>query len=465
MQHQLEEVIIDRYRLIDFLGEGLSGSTYKALDVKSDNYVVLKVLSLKQISNWKILELFEREASILAQLKHSGIPNYINYFQIDNTHERCWYLVQEFISGQSLSTLVDNGWRATEEEIIALATQILEILIYLHNLKPPVIHRDIKPQNIIRQSDGKIYLVDFGAVTDIYRQTIIGSNTVVGTYGYMSPEQFRGQAFPSTDLYGLGGTLLYLLSHSSPAEFPQKKLKIDFRSSVSLTERIGDWLEIMLEPVVEERFESAYQALAVLKGDEKISNRQNSSLRQPPYSKIAVSKTKNKISFTIPHNKGEPGDLNNRLILFYISLFLSVLMIPSSSTPSGLTFTNDLIIRAIFAIPFGTALSYFLFNYLFSTFGTTKLEINRQNFCLTYSLFGLKRKTYGDTEKITKVEIGYSFLSGYSYDEVYYARSVVARCFIVQGTKGQQFGRYIKRVEKEWLIEEIDRFLDQLISH
>ncbi len=120
-------------------------------------------------------------------------------------------------------------------------------------------------------------------------------------------------------------------------------------------------------------------------------------------------------------------------------------------------------IRSILAVPVVTALSYFSFNYFFSTFGVTKLEINQQNFYLTYSLFGLKRKISGETKYITKAEIGYNFLSGYSYDEQYYSRSVVARCFIVEGTKAKQFGRYIKRVEKEWLIKEINYFLDKLI--
>ncbi|MEM7759905.1 MAG: serine/threonine-protein kinase, partial [Cyanobacteria bacterium P01_A01_bin.40] len=266
MQYQSGETIINQYRIVDILGQGLGGTTYKAIDLKSEDYVALKVLSFQEIKNWKMMDLFEREAFILAQLEHPAIPEYLNYFQQDNSQEQCWYLVQKFIDGQSLATLIENGWRTTEAEIINIATQILEILTYLHSLNPPVIHRDIKPQNIIRQSDGKIYLVDFGAVTDIYRQTLIGSSTIVGTYGYMPPEQFRGQVVPATDLYALGATLLYLLTYSSPAEFPQKRLKIDFRSSINVSQHFSDWLEIILEPAVEDRFESATQALAVLKG-------------------------------------------------------------------------------------------------------------------------------------------------------------------------------------------------------
>ncbi len=461
MQHQLKEIIVEQYQIIDCLGSGLSGETYKAVDLKNKHLVVLKVLSLQQASNWKVLELFEREASILSQLQHPSIPNYLNYFQIDNTQEKRWYLVQQFIPGKSLSDLVDDGWRTTEAEIINLATQILEILIYLHNFQPPVIHRDIKPQNIIRQSDGKIYLVDFGAVTDLYRQTLIGRSTVVGTYGYMPPEQFRGQAVPSTDLYGLGATLLYLLTYSPPAEFPQKKLKIDFRSSINVSDLLGDWLEIILEPAIEDRFESASQALAVLTGEKKINSWQNSALRQPPHSEISMSKTRNKISFIIPHNKGEPGDLNNRLILFYISLFLAALIFSPLSISGELSFANEMIIRIVLIIPLCSAMMYFLFNYLFSTFGYTELGIDKDEFFLIYGLFGFKRKIYRKTDNITEVKTTYDLIAN-TRNRIPLA---ITKCLIVEGTKYNKFGRYIKRVEKEWLIKEINKFLDQLIDH
>ncbi|MEO0868905.1 MAG: protein kinase, partial [Cyanobacteria bacterium J06642_11] len=91
-------------------------------------------------------------------------------------------------------------------------------LDYLHGLNPPIIHRDVKPQNIIWSQNGRIFLVDFGAVQTVYQNTIAFSSTVVGTFGYMAPEQFRGQAYPTTDLYGLGTTLLALLTHQNPGE-------------------------------------------------------------------------------------------------------------------------------------------------------------------------------------------------------------------------------------------------------
>jgi ankyrin repeat protein len=218
------------------------------------------------MGDWKVLELFEREARILEQLNHPAIPRYLDYFEVDTPEDRAFYIAQELAEGKSLADLVEIGWRTNEDGVRRIATQILEILVYLHSLKPPVVHRDIKPQNLICGKDGKIFLVDFGAVQDTYRTTLAKGSTIVGTYGYMAPEQFRGQAVPATDLYGLGATVLFLLTHRSPSDLPQERLKISFRSRIQVSEGFADWLEKMLEPDVEDRFPSAKEALAALQG-------------------------------------------------------------------------------------------------------------------------------------------------------------------------------------------------------
>lgn len=257
-------IIQSRYQVLDILGRGGSGITYRAQDQFTGRQVALKELSLKGLSDWKKLELFEREARVLADLDHPGIPQYLDYFQIDTADNRFFYLAQELAEGESLATLVAQGERFAETEVRRIALEILHILQYLHGLNPPIIHRDIKPQNIIRRADGQIFLVDFGAVQTVYRDTIAFGSTVVGTYGYMAPEQFRGQAYPSTDLYGLGATLLHLLTHQHPGDLPQTRLKYDFRSYVTVSDAFGDWLEGVLEPLLEDRFASAEQAIAAL---------------------------------------------------------------------------------------------------------------------------------------------------------------------------------------------------------
>jgi serine/threonine protein kinase len=276
--HQVGDIISDaqqRYCVVGILGEGSSGITYAVEDMNQPGVTVaLKVLSFRQTGDWKMWELFEREAKVLAQLQHQGIPRYLNSFYIDTEKDRRFYIVQELAQGKSLAAWVEQGWHANEEIVRQIAQQILTILIYLQKFNPPVIHRDIKPQNIIRAHNGSLFLVDFGAVRDTYYSTLMHGSTVVGTYGYMAPEQFQGRAVPATDLYGLGATLLFLLTHQDPKELPCDGLAIDFRSRIKVSESFANWLEKMLEPDANERFTSAQAALTALVQQQKIVKHQ-----------------------------------------------------------------------------------------------------------------------------------------------------------------------------------------------
>ena len=160
-----------------------------------------------------------------------------------------------------MDTLIKAGWQVTEVEAKNIAIQMLEILVYLHSLTPPIIHRDIKPQNIIRQEDGKVYLVDFGTVQNIYRQTVGISNTFVGTLGYMPLEQLQGNVLPASDLYSLGCSLLFLLTGKSPADLPETSMKIDFSNQVNISWDFANWLKKLVEPNLDKRFKSAEDAL------------------------------------------------------------------------------------------------------------------------------------------------------------------------------------------------------------
>ncbi len=257
------------YEILGILGEGGSGVTYRAIDPQSQQPVALKALSLHQMNDWKAIELFEREAKVLSKLDRTGIPKYLDYFTTDIDGDRYFYIVQELAPGKTLLEWMRSGWRVTEAELKPIIIQILEILIYLHRHYPPIVHRDLKPSNILKTEDGKIYLVDFGAVQQTYHDTFMRGSTVVGTYGYMAPEQFRGQAVPATDLYGLGATILHLLTHRSPAEIPQDGLRLNFRDRLQVSSSFADWLERMLEPDVGSRFSSSTKALEVLKNPPK----------------------------------------------------------------------------------------------------------------------------------------------------------------------------------------------------
>ena len=263
-EHQPGELIKQRYQINNILGKGGVGITYSAVDTKKQATVAIKAVSLRQLNDWKQVELFEREAQVLAKLNHPNIPKYLDYFDIETEKDKVFYIVQQLAPGKSLFQLVEQGWCTTETEVKEIAKQILSILIYLHSLTSPVIHRDIKPQNLIRSDEGKIFLVDFGAVKNTYYDTLMQGSTVVGTYGYMAPEQFRGKAFPTTDLYSLGATLLYFLTHRPPSELPANTLKIDFKSHVNISDNFTSWLDKILEPDPEDRFKSVQEALSTL---------------------------------------------------------------------------------------------------------------------------------------------------------------------------------------------------------
>jgi len=294
---QIPHNLVKHYQIKNLLGEGGSSTTYEAIDLRTHQRVALKSLSLQKMNDWKVLELFEREANVLSKLNHPGIPRYLDYFYVDTPDNRCFYIVQELAEGQSLASLVENGWHAREPEVKRIATQILEILVYLHSQTPPVIHRDIKPENIVfkspinchKQKDWSVCLVDFGAVQNTYYNTLMRGSTVVGTYGYMAPEQFLGQAVPATDLYGLGATLLYLLTHRSPAELPTNILEIDFRSQIQISSAFADWLEKMIASDLENRFQSAKEALEFLRNPRIFSVKSNQATQWKKRLRIGIA--------------------------------------------------------------------------------------------------------------------------------------------------------------------------------
>ncbi|NJL57495.1 serine/threonine protein kinase [bacterium] len=302
--NQNMNVIKSRYQIFDILGEGGVGTTYKAKDLQTDHWVALKIISFRQTSDWKTLDLFEREGRVLRQLDHPAIPKYLDSFQVDSESDRLFCLVQEFAPGQSLDRWIASGWRPDENEVRAIATQLLEILIYLQHFTPPILHRDLKPQNILRDQQGQIYLVDFGAVQDTYRQTVTGGSTVVGTFGYMAPEQYRGQATLATDLYGLGTTLVFLLTGKDPIDLPQTDdLKLKLPADVKLSSHCKRWLERLISPAVESRFASAEIAIAALQGNEQVYQTHDSTQR-PRNTKILLIRTEDclRIRFQLAHS-------------------------------------------------------------------------------------------------------------------------------------------------------------------
>ncbi len=221
-----EELHQGRYAVVRVLGQGAQGATLEAVDKQGGRPVAIKRFQVRGADSWKDVELAEREAHVLAQLSHPALPVYLDHFEEDG----CLYLVMERIEGESLAALRAQGGRLEHTEVARLLGEIGDALDYLHGRVPPVIHRDLKPSNIIRRPDGSFCLVDFGSVRASLEPS--GGSTVVGTFGYMAPEQFQGRALPATDIYGLGATLLTLLSDQEPEDLPHRGLAIDVKAAL-----------------------------------------------------------------------------------------------------------------------------------------------------------------------------------------------------------------------------------------
>ncbi|MFW9257872.1 serine/threonine protein kinase [Nostoc sp. CALU 546] len=264
---QPEQILQDRYQIQRQLGNNGIRQTWLALDLQAsdgdNSTVVVKLLAFGGTVQWDDLKLFEREAQILKQLNHPRIPRYIDYFCIDD--RTLWFaLIQEYIPGESLKDKLAVGKRFTEKRARKIAVEVLNILMYLHELNPGVLHRDIKPSNLIWGDDNRVYLVDFGAVQDKAAREGV-TFTVVGTYGYAPMEQFGGRAVAASDLYALGATLIHLLTGTSPSDLPQQDLRLQFTDRVNLSPSFVSWLQKLIEPAPEQRFSSAREALNVLK--------------------------------------------------------------------------------------------------------------------------------------------------------------------------------------------------------
>ncbi|MFU8805151.1 MAG: protein kinase domain-containing protein [Bradymonadaceae bacterium] len=244
------DILAERFEILGLLGQGGQARTFLARDGESGEQVAIKELSLQQVADWKAIELFEREAKALRNLDHDAVPDYVDAFP-DPDGKR-FFLVQEFIEGDDLEKVIKRGELFDEADAGRFLHAMLDILEYLHGLSPPVIHRDIKPSNIIVRPDGTYAIIDFGAVQAVAPDTV-GGSTIVGTTGYMPPEQLMGRAMAATDIYALAATIIHLATGLHPTDIPMERMKLQFRELAGLSPALSDVLEAMLEPDVRAR--------------------------------------------------------------------------------------------------------------------------------------------------------------------------------------------------------------------
>lgn len=249
-----------RYEIDRPFRAGGQSSTFLGTDRKTGARVVAKVLDLKRLAEWKELELFEREAKTLASLDHPLMPQFLELLIDDETGARA--LMMTHIPGEDLAHVLKNEGPLSEAALWSVLLDVTECLVALHRAPSPLVHRDIKPQNLVRRPDGRVAVVDFGGVGPARRSE---GNTVVGTFGYMAPEQLYGQSVPASDLYALGATLLTLANGKEPEAQQREGLGVNVEQSVPhLSNTLRTVLQRLLAPEPTQRYADAGELQAAL---------------------------------------------------------------------------------------------------------------------------------------------------------------------------------------------------------
>ncbi|HEY9700138.1 MAG TPA: serine/threonine-protein kinase [Trichocoleus sp.] len=386
---QVGQILNERYQLKQQLSQRGVRQTWLAIDLADPDtvptLVIVKLLAFGELTQWQDYTLFQREAQVLQNLQHPRIPAYRDQFTLEGTIG--WFaIVQDYIPGTSLQAFLDRGQRLTEAEVKQIAENVLQILIYLHELNPPILHRDIKPSNLIFDETGELHLVDFGAVQDrsaMERSTF----TIVGTYGYTPLEQFGGRAVPASDLYALGATLMHVITGIAPADF-QQLAGTEFWRSISLQPQFIQWLQKLSHPEITQRFQTARQALAELTQD-SIAQTQPDVV-MPSATKVQLHQSADFLQIKVARRGLQ---LSDALLLGTGLLTSSVafLMLTSQVNPllTLLCWVDSLPLLAL---------------GLFSAFSDAQLQFDRTSFSCRWTLLGIPyRQRQGSISSIQQI--------------------------------------------------------------
>jgi serine/threonine protein kinase len=285
----LGTILRKRYKIIEYLGSGGFGETYKAEDLERFNSLCVVKRLKPQLHQPAFLEvarkLFAREAETLLRLgeKHEEIPQLLAYFE----ENQDFYLVQEYVEGETLAQILEREKILSESEVINLLKDVLKILDYIHSKN--VIHRDIKPANLIRRKkDNKIVLIDFGAV----KETLADPNTVIiGTPGYMPSEQSQGTPQFCSDIYALGIIGIQALTGLNPTNFTRNVETDEINQLVqaNVNSGLSGILKKMVRTQSNRRYQLASEVLEILERENSASVPSTIYSTQPPYSSVTAS--------------------------------------------------------------------------------------------------------------------------------------------------------------------------------
>ncbi|PSO46773.1 MAG: serine/threonine protein kinase [Cyanobacteria bacterium SW_9_44_58] len=331
-------VLNNRYRVIRELGQGGFGKTFLAVDthLPSERPCVIKqlypIVSKPKQYQW-VRERFQREAAILEELSRGNgqIPQLYAYFAEAET----FYLVQEYIEGETLTEKVEKNGILSEREVTNILISLLHVLDYVH--RHQIIHRDVKPDNVIlRASDGKPVLIDFGVVKEALERVMDSDRThsiAIGTPGYMPSEQAGGRPVYSSDLYSLGLTAVFLLSGKPP-----HTLESDPRTGELLWRNVVPRLHSQLAGIIDravcfhprDRFADAKEMLAALTASNGTPQRQPTSHNNHSQQNLTQAAT----AAAVPPSLAKKGRKQNNGNPFFVWFLIVVMIILGSGAVS-----------------------------------------------------------------------------------------------------------------------------------
>ena len=297
---KIGQIVKDRYEILEILGEGGMAFVYKARDTQLERFVAIKTLKPNYVNQETFVERFKREAKTAANLNH---PNIVQIFDWGIEDEP--YFVMEYIEGNTLTSIIAKNRTISLSDILFIGAQVSNGLHAAH--QKGLVHRDIKPGNIMITPDGKVKVTDFGIVSLQNEESdITKTGSILGTASYISPEQAQGKPVSiESDLYSLGTVLYELIAGKPPfsgdtpistatkhlTERPEKLLSI----RRDLPKGVESTIMKMLEKATYDRFKSAEDVRATL-----LQQRKSLQSEQTRENLVDLTNPKIKLRFTLP---------------------------------------------------------------------------------------------------------------------------------------------------------------------
>lgn len=215
---EIGSLVDGKYKILNKVGQGGMSVVYLAMNEKANKQWAVKEVRKDGVRDFEIVKQgLVAETDILKKLSHPNLPSIIDVIDTDES----FIIIMDYIQGNSLNKALEEFGAQPQENVIAWAKQLTDVLGYLHSRTPAIVYRDMKPANVMLKPDGNVTLIDFGTARE-YKEKNLADTTCLGTVGYAAPEQFggMGQTDARTDIYCLGATLYHLVTGMNPCEPP-----------------------------------------------------------------------------------------------------------------------------------------------------------------------------------------------------------------------------------------------------